>query len=655
MKKIVPLLMSLVFILTSFSFSSLGAESTSDSRIKEIQQYLNTEFSDYIDYIPLDGVPSPYMCKALIFALQALEGLPTGVANGNFGPTTKKCCPDIPYSGSALSYSSESYSAKQIKSFTRLLQYALYVNGFSSGECDGVFDSETEKALSDFQTLMGIEATGKAELDTWLRLLTAPGDSSRGAVASDSATILDEKKAELLYSEGYRYIGRYLTNASSGFDKALTREEAEIILASGMSFFPIYQTAGTKYSYFTASKGAEDAEKAMDAAYKLGLPESTVIYFAVDFDATRAQINGNILSYFKSIREKMAKSRYKVGVYGSKGVCLTVTEKGYANFSFVSSLSSGFYGNSGYKMPGNWTFNQFSETTLTGAGASFAIDKNDFSGRDGGVSCLVDSHSHSYKATLSKEPTCTKAGTRLYSCDCGYSYTESVAKKGHTAVTDKAVAPTYKKDGKTEGSHCEVCGTVIKAQEAVKRKTLSKVKSLKVSKTSSSYIKLTWKKVTGAEGYKVSYSTDGKKWTTVKTDKTSYTLKKLKSGKAYSFKVRAYAGGNRGSYSSVVKTATKVAAGKLKTLKSSKSGTLTATWTKLSGADGYQLYLSTGKKFTSKTTEKVTVKKGKTVKTTVKKLKKNKKYYVKIRGYKTVNSKKVYGAFSSVKSIRIKK
>ena len=69
--------------------------------------------------------------------------------------------------------------------FTRLLQYALYVNGFSSGECDGVFDSETEKALSDFQTLMGIETTGKAELDTWLRLLTAPGDSSRGAVAAD--------------------------------------------------------------------------------------------------------------------------------------------------------------------------------------------------------------------------------------------------------------------------------------------------------------------------------------------------------------------------------------------------------------------------------------------------------------------------------------
>ena len=655
MKKITALLMTLLFILASFSFLSLGAESTEKEKIKEIQQYLNNNYSDYIDYIPLDGVSSPYMCKSLIFALQALEGLPTDVANGNFGPTTKKCCPDIPYSGSALSYSGKSYSDKQIKAFTGLLQYALYVNGFSSGECDGVYDSVTESALFDFQTLMGLEATGKADLTVWLHLLTAPGDTSRSAEAADTATILDEKKAKLLFSEGYRYIGRYLTNASSGFDKALTREEAEIILSAGLSIFPIYQTAGTKYSYFTAAKGTEDAEKAMDAAYKLGLPENTVIYFAVDFDATRSQISGNILTYFKSIRERMAKSRYKVGVYGSKGVCLTVTEKGYADFSFVSSLSSGFYGNSGYKMPDNWSFNQFSETTLKGTGISFAIDKNDYSGRDSGVSCLVEPHSHSYKATVSKEATCTKTGTKVYACDCGYSYSSSIAKKEHTAVTDKAVAPTYKKDGKTEGSHCEVCGSVIKEQETVKRKALSKVKSLKVSKTSSSYIKLTWKKVKGAEGYKVSYSADGKKWTTVKTDKASYTVKKLKSGKDYQVKVRAYAGSNQGSYSSVVKTATKVAAGKLKALKSAKSGTLTVTWTKLSGADGYQLYLSTSKKFTSKSTKKVTVKKGKTVKTTVKGLKKNKTCYVKLRGYKTVNNKKVYGTFSSVKSIKIKK
>ncbi len=655
MKKLLTFLMLVILILSSFTLISFGAESTEKDRIKEIQQYLNTEFSDYIDYIPLDGIPSPYMCKAFIFALQALEGLPTNVANGNFGPTTKKCCPELPYNGSALSYSDKKYTDSQIKAFIRLLEYSLYVNGFDAGKDDGVFDSDTEKALSDFQTLMGLEVTSKADLVTWLSLLTAPGDTTRKAIAADSATILDRKKADFLFSEGYRYIGRYLTNASSGFDKAITREEAEIILSAGMNFFPIYQTSGRTYAYFTATQGTEDAEKAMDAAYRLGLPENTVIYFAVDFDATRSQMSGNILSYFRSIKERADKSRYRVGVYGSRGVCLTVTEKGYADFSFVSSLSSGFYGNSGFKMPENWSFNQFSETTLKGTGISFAIDKNDYSGRDEGVSYLDDPHSHSYKSSVTKAATCTKAGTKLYTCSCGESYTSSVAKKGHTPVIDKAIAPTYKKAGKTEGSHCKVCDTVIKAQETVSRKKLSKVKSLAVSKTTTSYIKLAWKKVTGAEGYKVSYSTDGKKWTTVKTDKTSFTLKKLKSGKAYRFKVRAYAGGNQGSYSSVLKTATKVSLGKLKSLKSAKSGTLTVTWSKLSGADGYQLYLSTSKKFTSKATKKVTVKKGKTVKTTVKSLKKNKKYYVKLRGYKTVNDKKVYGAFSEVKSVKIKK
>ncbi len=655
MKKALTFLMMFILIFSSAAFSSLGAETASDSRIKDIQQYLNTEISDYIDNIPLDGVSSPYMCRSLVYALQALEGLPVGTANGVFGPTTKKCCPVIPYDGSALSYSGEKYPDAQIKEFTRLLQYALYVNGFDAGEADGEFDTGTVKALMEFKTLMGMDITPKADLATWLALLTAPGDAERKATAADSATILDKAKADLLYAEGYRYIGRYLTNAASGFDKALTRQEAEIILGSGLNFFPIYQTAGTKYSYFTASQGTEDAGKAIEAAFKLGLPEGTVIYFAVDFDATRSQINGNILTYFKSVAERMGKVPYRVGVYGSKGVCRTVSEKSYAEFSFVSSLSSAFYGNSGFKMPDNWTYNQFAEATLKATGISFAIDKNDFSGRDEGVSSLVSPHTHSYKASVSKAATCTSTGTRLYKCSCGDSYTTSISKTAHTVVTDKAVSPTYKKTGKTAGSHCGKCGKVITAQKTVERKKLGKVKSLKTSKITTSYIKVTWKKVTGAEGYKVQYSTDGKKWKTLTASKNYLTVKKLKSGQSYRFRVCATAGKYSGSYSSVLKTATKVSTGKLKTLKSTKSGTLTATWSKLSGADGYQLYLSTSKKFTSKTTKKVTVKKNKTVKTTVKKLKKNKKYYVKLRGYKTVSDKKVYGAFSAVKSIKVKK
>jgi glucan-binding YG repeat protein len=44
---------------------------------------------------------------------------------------------------------------------------------------------------------------------------------------------------------------------------------------------------------------------------------------------------------------------------------------------------------------------------------------------------------------------------------------QTVKAKGHTVVTDPAVAATYTKTGKTEGSHCSVCGTVIKAQTVV--------------------------------------------------------------------------------------------------------------------------------------------------------------------------------------------
>ncbi len=655
MKKILSFLMIVVLTLSSLTVVSFGADSTEKDRIKEIQQYLNTEYSAYIRYIPCDGFVSPYMCKAFIYALQALEGMSSGTVNGKFGSTTKKCCPTIPYDGKNLSCSGKSYTKKKIKKFTLLLEYALYINGFEAGKYDGIFDSDTEQALYDYQTLMGLRTTSKADLSTWMSLLTSHGNTSRKAKAADTATILTETKAKLLYENGYRYIGRYLTNAPSGYNKAITKEEAEIIFSAGLNFFPIYQTTGRSYSYFTAARGTDDASKAVKAAKKLGLPGDTVIYFAVDYDVTPSQMKGNILSYFKKIKETMKKTPYKVGIYGSKGVCLTVSEKGYADYSFVSGLSTGFYGNCGYKMPDNWTFNQYSETVLKGSGTYFAIDKNDFSGLDEGVSYLNVKHSHSYEATVTKKATCSKKGKKVYTCSCGDSYTSSIAKKKHTPVIDEAVSPTYKKTGLTEGSHCKVCGTVIKAQETVKRKTLSKVKNLRASKTSTSYIKLTWKKVKGAKGYKVSYSTDGKKWTTVKTDEAALTVKNLKSGKNYRFKVRAFTGSNKGSYSSVLKTATKVGTVKLKSVKSAKRGTLTATWTKLSGADGYRLYLSTSEDFTSETTKKVTVKNGKTVKATVKSLKKNKRYYVKLRGYKTVNDKKVYGAFSSVQSVKVKK
>ena len=77
-------------------------------------------------------------------------------------------------------------------------------------------------------------------------------------------------------------------------------------------------------------------------------------------------------------------------------------------------------------------------------------------------------------------------------------------------------------------------------------------------------------------------------------------------------------------------------------------------WIKKTGASGYIVEYSTSKKFTKKTTTTISVKGGKTKETTLTGLKSGKKYYVRVKAYKVVNSKAVYGAVSDVKVIKVK-
>ena len=66
---------------------------------------------------------------------------------------------------------------------------------------------------------------------------------------------------------------------------------------------------------------------------------------------------------------------------------------------------------------------------------------------------------------VTKAATCTTTGTKTYTCTrCKKTRTETIAATGHKAVKDAAVAATCETTGKTEGSHCSVCGTVLKAQ-----------------------------------------------------------------------------------------------------------------------------------------------------------------------------------------------
>lgn len=78
-------------------------------------------------------------------------------------------------------------------------------------------------------------------------------------------------------------------------------------------------------------------------------------------------------------------------------------------------------------------------------------------------------HSHSWVTkNVVKEATCTEAGSKVENCaSCDAVQTVSIPVKGHTVMKDAAVAPTVFADGKTEGSHCSVCGTVIEKQNTI--------------------------------------------------------------------------------------------------------------------------------------------------------------------------------------------
>ena len=74
---------------------------------------------------------------------------------------------------------------------------------------------------------------------------------------------------------------------------------------------------------------------------------------------------------------------------------------------------------------------------------------------------------HNYETEVTA-PTCTTDGYTTYTCTvCGHSYVDNKVSAAHTVVVDKAVPATCTTAGKTEGSHCSVCNTVLVAQKTV--------------------------------------------------------------------------------------------------------------------------------------------------------------------------------------------
>lgn len=184
--------------------------------------------------------------------------------------------------------------------------------------------------------------------------------------------------------------------------------------------------------------------------------------------------------------------------------------------------------------------------------------------------------------------------------------------------------------------------------------TIAPPKTTVTAKQSTNSIKLTWKAVTGAYGYRVYlYNSTTKKWTTLikATKETSYTFKSLTPGTTYRYAVRPYArdGGVIWAKYTDIYVTTKPSAPAISSLESATNGSITAKWNKITGATGYVVYYATSKNGTYK---KLGSTKDRTF--TSKKLSGGRNYYIRIKAYIKTDSGNIYSGASNIKSVYVK-
>lgn len=223
-----------------------------------------------------------------------------------------------------------------------------------------------------------------------------------------------------------------------------------------------------------------------------------------------------------------------------------------------------------------------------------------------------------------------------------------------TATDSAGKVKTYSVDSKNRARVLVTDSLEISAK--VKKVAPNKVTSLKVKSATSSTYTLSWSKPSRAVGYQVQKYSKGK-WTTVKTIKsantTTYKISKQSAGTT-KYRVRAYSVYNSKNYYGAYSSTLSVYVPSKQTISSLKAGSksFTVNYKKNKSASGYQVQYSRSSKFTKPTTKTVT--KNSTTSYKATKLSAKKKYYVRVRSYKTVNGQKVYGAWSSAKNVTTK-
>jgi peptidoglycan hydrolase-like protein with peptidoglycan-binding domain len=375
--------------------------------IRTVQQWMNGHYfgRSWFDIIPADGSYSRSVQTALVYAIQ--EELQVAGANGNYGPGTRAA---VQAKGSIAVGATDTAGHYWVRLFQAAMRFNLYPCNF-----DGTFAATDSMLLSQFQSFCCLPITGQGNYQSWSSLLVSNGDPDRAGQAADCITEITPDRAAALVGNGRTAVGRYLSEPSSStLNKEIQPGELDVIFDAGLRVFPIFQMYGNAASYFSDANGYSDALTAVGAASGYGFKRNTVIYFAVDFDATGDQITANVVPYFEGIQRGMARfgGKYQVGVYGTRNVCAQLADQGLAVRSFVAGMSYGYSGNLGFRLPPNWAFDQISTITVGSGTGAIEIDNDIASGRDlgqDGVTTLPANQKLDVAFPKSQEPALAAA------------------------------------------------------------------------------------------------------------------------------------------------------------------------------------------------------------------------------------------------------
>lgn len=263
-------------------------------------------------------------------------------------------------------------------------------------------------------------------------------------------------------------------------------------------------------------------------------------------------------------------------------------------------------------------------------------------------------HEHTYgNPSFSWSDDCSAATVRFTCRKC------AAVQEVNAIVSSSIVDADYMNTGKI----------VYKATVVFNQKTYVNTKNKTISKkilpeiegvstiNMAEGIRISWKKVSEATGYYI--YRNGTKIASIANDQTAdYLDKEIKDGNGdmYYYTVQAYSSagsetvtGSKSSSSAIVR----LQSTKIKQLKKISGKKIKVKWKKNERATGYQIQYSRQKGFGNKKT--ITVKKGTTVAKNISKLKKGKKYYIRVRVYRVASGQKYYSAWSNVKKVKLKK